>query len=100
MFTEKFKLESNFQNFTKSCFTSVLCHESTLNLIHVISTISREITMKLASFSLKITKNEENCHSWISCFTQMVMSDIIFTLDLHEFYSQPITLCYLKYFLM
>ena len=31
--------------------------------IPLILTISREIMQKLASFSLKITKNRENCHS-------------------------------------
>ena len=42
-------------------------------LIHVISAISREITLTLTSFSLKITKNGKNCHSRISHFTQMVI---------------------------
>ena len=41
---------------------------SNLHLIHVISGISREITLKLTSFAHKIIKNEENCHSRISRF--------------------------------
>ena len=43
--------------------------------------ISSEIALKLISFSLKITKNGENCQSRISRFTKMVRSKIMFMLS-------------------
>ena len=49
--------------------------------IHVISAVSHEIALILASFSLKIKTNGENYHSCISYFTQMVRSKITFTFD-------------------
>ena len=60
-------------------------------LIHVISAIAHEMTLKLACFSLKITINGENCQSRISCFTQMASSEITFILDSRKFLSRPIT---------
>ena len=56
--------------------------------IIVISAISREIMPKVTIFSLKITKNTENCHSWISRFLQMVKREIMFMLDSHKFWSK------------
>ena len=53
--------------------------------IHVMSEISREITLKLASFSLKITINGENCHSQFSHLTQMVKCEITFMLVSRKF---------------
>ena len=52
---------------------------SRLRTIHIISAISHEITLKLTSFSLKITKNGENRHSRIWRFTQMVRNENTFT---------------------
>ena len=49
------------------------------------------MTLKLTSFSLKITKNEENCQALISRVTQRVKSKITFTLHSRKFYSQPIS---------
>ena len=49
--------------------------------IHVISGISREIMLKLTSFAHKIPKKEENCHSRISRYSQMVINEIMFTLN-------------------
>ena len=48
----KFMLKSNFQHFTESLFTSVLCRKFLFKPIYVISAISLEITLKLASFFL------------------------------------------------
>jgi len=48
--------------------------------IRVIAAISREIMLKLTSFSFKITINGENCQSRISRFTKMVRSKITFML--------------------
>ena len=45
---------------------------------HVISAISREITLKLTGFSLANHKNSENCHSQVMHFTQIVKSEIVF----------------------
>ena len=39
---------------------------------------SREITLKFANFSPKITKNSENCHSRNSQFTQMVKREFTY----------------------
>ena len=59
--------------------------------IRVILAVSREIALKLASFSLKILIYGENCHSWILLFSQMVRSEITFTLDWRKFWSRLIT---------
>jgi len=61
---------------------------SHLRPIHV---ISREMMLKFTSNSLEITKNGENCHSYISRFSQMVRSEITFTPDSRKFCSRPIT---------
>ena len=53
--------------------------------------ISREITQKLASFSLKITKIRVNNHSQSLRFTQMVKQKITITLDSRKFWSWSIT---------
>jgi len=72
-------VECNLKHFMESRFTSVLCR-SCMN--HMISVISYEIISKLTSFSLKSTKYDENCHSRISRFTQLIKSEITFTLNL------------------
>ena len=48
--------------------------------IHVISSISYEITQKLTSFSHIITINGKNCHLRMSRITQMERSEITFTI--------------------
>ena len=45
----------------------------------MILVISHEITQKFANFSLKITDNRENCHSWSTRFPQMVKCEFTFT---------------------
>ena len=57
--------------------------------IPLVIAISHEITQKFANFSLKITKNRENCHSRISRFPKMVKR--AFTLVSRKFWSRPIT---------
>ena len=52
---------------------------------HIISAISSEITLKMTCFSLKITKNLENCHLRISRFIQMMKSGMTFKLDSRKF---------------
>ena len=54
----------------------------------------KKVTQKFDTFSVKVTMNWENCHSWISHFTQMVKSEITFTLNSRKFWSRPITSCY------
>ena len=39
-----------------------------------------EITLKLTNYSLKIKIDWGKCHSWISWFTQMVISEITFAI--------------------
>ena len=85
----KFTLESNFQNFIESCFTSVLNCKILFSPIHMISAITLEITLKLTNFSLKITRNWENCHLQISRFTHMMKSKITFMLNSRKFCLQP-----------
>ena len=51
------------------------------NPICVISAISHDIAQKLANVSLKIMKNGKSCNFLISCFMQMLRSDITFTLE-------------------
>ena len=58
--------------------------------IHVISGISREIMLKLTSFAHKILKNEENRHSLILRFSQLVRNEISFKLNSRKFCSSPI----------
>ena len=50
-------------------------------LILVTSVVFREITLKMAGFSLKIMIYGENCNSQISRYTQMVRINITFELD-------------------
>ena len=67
-----------------SAFHGIMFHFSSrswipvFTLFLVISAISWEITMKSTIFALKISIIEENCHSQISHFTQMVISEITF----------------------
>ena len=60
--------------------------------IPVIVAISRKITQKFATFSLKITKNRKHFHSRISQFTQIVKREITFMLDSRKFWSQLLTI--------
>ena len=60
-------------------------------LILVISAILPDITLKLTSFSFNIMINRENCHSRISCFTQMVKGEITFTVNSRKFWLRAIT---------
>ena len=60
---------------------------SSSHLNDVFSLISNVIMIKSTSFLLKIMKNGENCLSRIKHFTQMVKSEIMFTLDSHRFSS-------------
>ena len=55
--------------------------------IHIISAISCENKLRLASFSLKILINVENCLSRISFFTQIVRSEIRF---IHGNFNQSV----------
>ena len=52
---------------------------------HKIHLIWREIMLKLTCFSLKITINGEKCHSQLSHFTQMMRSELTFTIDSRKF---------------
>ena len=60
-------------------------------IIPTILAISHEIMQNFANFSLKIMINNENYHSRISQFTQMVKCEIMFTHDSREFLLQLIT---------
>ena len=64
----------------------------------MINAISHEITLNLISFSLKITKNVEDCHSPISSFAQMLSSEIMSTFNSRKFCSQPFSICLISCF--
>ena len=57
----------------------------------VILAISWEVKQYFAIVSLKVTKNSENCHSWISRIQKMVKREITITHDSRKFWSRPIT---------
>ena len=73
--------------FMESNVTSVLCCE----FLFMSDSHFQQFHVKSSSFSLKITINWENVNSWISCFTQMVGSEITFMFDSWKFYSRLIT---------
>ena len=79
-FTENLRLKTIFSIPRKHVSLQFYVVNSRSHLINVISVIPREIMLKVASFSLKFTIKEENCHSQISCITQMVRSEITFVL--------------------
>ena len=83
----KFTLQSNFNHFTESHFTLVLCCEFPFMPD---SRNFYDFTLKLASFSFKITINGEFCHSLISHFTQIVKSETLFPLDSCKVWLRPI----------
>ena len=57
-----------------------------------------KIKQKSTSFSLKMMIIGENCHSWISRFTQMVIIEITFALDSQKYLSSNITNVHLLHF--
>ena len=62
----KFTLKMNFQHFTDSRFTPVLCRDFLLTL-NSSNFIGNQVEFE--TFLLKLMKNGENCHSLISHFT-------------------------------
>ena len=88
---EKFTLKSNFQHFTESHFTSVLCNELPFTPNSRNFSNFTWLHDEIDNCSLKITKNGVNCHSRISRFTQIVRSEITFKLHSHKFFSLVLT---------
>ena len=75
---------------TQNQFLPISCYHVS-HWILVILAISSEITQNVPVFHSKSREMGENCFSWSSRFTQMVKSEITFTLNSRKFWSQPIT---------